>query len=177
VIFAGRFAPEKGVDILCRALPLTALPKGIEGEITFVGAGPEIHRPTALQSNAPAGWRVAILPPTPHLLPLLEAHDIAVVPSRLEGLGLVAVEAVRHGLAVVAADAPGLREVLPPDYPFFAPPNEPAGLAASLSRVCAHPAQWAAATASAQEFGRTRFDPDLMAAAYLRIYQQLAAGA
>lgn len=174
-IFAGRFTHEKGLDVLCRAIPLTTLPANLKAEVTFVGTGPEVHWATALQKNAPAGWQVTILPPTPHLVPLLDQHDIAIVPSRCEGLGLVAIEAVRRGLTVVTTSAAGLREVAPPNYPYLADPGDPASLAEVLGRAIATPDLWASATASAQEFGRVRFDAERMAEAYLRIYQGLAA--
>ena len=38
--------------------------------------------------------------------------DLLVMPSRWEGFGLVAVEAMACGVPVVGSDAPGLREVL-----------------------------------------------------------------
>lgn len=174
-IFASRFTPEKGLDLLCRAIPRTQLPVNFKAEITLVGAGPEGHWATALQRTAPTGWQVTILPPTPHFVTLLDQHDIAIVPSRSEGLGLVAIEAVRRGLPVVATTAAGLREVLPRDYPYLAEPGDPNRLADVLSRAIASPAAWAAATASAQEFGISRFDSERMAASYLGVYRTLTA--
>lgn len=173
-IFAGRFTHEKGLDVLCRAIPLISLPPDLTAEITLVGAGPEAHWTTSLRRNAPAGWQLTILPPTPDLVPLLDEHDIAVVPSRCEGLGLVAIEAVRRGLTVVTTSAAGLREVVPPDHPYLAHPDHPTSLAEALSRAIATRGSWAAATTAAQEFGRLRFDAERMAAAYLRTYQTLA---
>jgi glycosyltransferase involved in cell wall biosynthesis len=43
---------------------------------------------------------------------LLAAHDVLLVPSRAEGFGLVAAEAIAAGRWVVAADVGGLREVV-----------------------------------------------------------------
>jgi glycosyltransferase involved in cell wall biosynthesis len=42
----------------------------------------------------------------------LRAADIFVAPSRWEGLGLAAIEAMRAGVMVVASDVGGLREVV-----------------------------------------------------------------
>jgi len=43
---------------------------------------------------------------------LLAACDVLVMPSEHEGFGMAALEAMSCGLAVVATDAPGLRDVV-----------------------------------------------------------------
>lgn len=50
--------------------------------------------------------------------PFLQEADIQLIPSRWEGFGLVAVEGMAKGLPVVAADVPGLRDVLGSDNEF-----------------------------------------------------------
>ena len=176
VIYAGRFSPEKGLDVLCLALRQTRLPIGIRGEMTFLGAGPEAHLLQSLRENPPAGWKVTIRSPSPEPASIIRENDLLVLPSRYEGLPLVAIEAVRLGLPVVATGTDGTREVFPVDYPFLAKTVNPAGLAETLSLAIARPDRWGEATAAAQAFARHRFDAGTMAGSYLAIYREMLPG-
>ena len=82
-----------------------------------------------------------------------------------------AVLAAKLGLPVVATDAPGLREALPPDYPWRARPGDAAGFARGLQRALDERASWPVVTRRAGEFARERFDIATMLAAYARLYR------
>jgi glycosyltransferase involved in cell wall biosynthesis len=68
---------------------------------------------------------------------VLHAADVFIMPSRLEGLGVAAVEAMAAGVPVVAADAPGLRDVVEPDVTgvLVSEPVDATRLAAPLVRL------------------------------------------
>ncbi len=180
VLFAGRFEEQKGTDVLCRALPHVALPNGTRGEITFMGHGAHQRIIEALAANAPAGWSVTVRGPVAGLEQAFPDYDVVVVPSRFEGLGLVAIEATLCGLPVVITDAPGLREALPADYPWRANPGDAASLATCLGAALAETHRWNAVVTAGQAFAHARFSPAAMADGYRRIYAQArrsAAGA
>ena len=174
LLFAGRFEDQKGTDILCAALPRVELADGVQGELVCVGHGAHETRLRALAANPPRHWQVQVRPPVSDLAALLPDFDLVVMPSRFEGLGLVAVEAVLCGVPLVATAVPGLQEALPADYPWRARPEDPADLAAQISRALRSSAPWRSATASAQDFVRARFDPAAMGAAYRRLYAAAA---
>lgn len=174
VLFAGRFEPEKGPDILCRALPAVQLPPGTEGELVLVGRGRLASQVAQLAAAPPHGWRVSVQPPTADLPQLMESFDVFVAPSRFEGLGLAAIEAVCVGLPVVAAMAHGLREALPPDHPWLARVDDPADLAERLSDAIRRTNTWEEAGKRAQTFARQRFAPERMARAYAELYRRAA---
>ena len=170
LLFAGRFEAQKGTDVLCRALPLVRLPAGARGELTFVGHG--AHEPliAALAQHPPAGWTLTVQRPVADLGGIFPHFDLVVMPSRFEGLGLVAIEATLAGLPVVATDAPGLREALPPDYPWRATPGDERTLADALTKALDEPSGWEDAVRSAQHLAQDRFSPVAMGQAYLRLY-------
>lgn len=102
---------------------------------------------------------------------LMADHDVVLVPSRAEGFGLVAAEAIAAGRWVVAADVGGLREVvsdgvngsLVADGDFAAalarvPDYDPAAVAASAGRFAIERA-WAACTTVWQGVLRRREIP------------------
>lgn len=171
VLFAGRYEPEKGPDILCRALPLVRLPPGVRGELHFFGHGRLEAQVRALAAEPPPDWEVNVGPPARNLPAAMAAFDVLVAPSRFEGLGLVAIEATLCGLPVVATTALGLREALPENHPWLAEPGDAAGFATQLGAALASPETWAPAVASAQRFAAERFAPARMAEGYRRLYR------
>jgi glycosyltransferase involved in cell wall biosynthesis len=105
LLFVGRFDQQKGVDLFCAAL------RNLGDEAHGVLAGDAVladARTIKLPANAQAvGW----VTPT-RLETLFRSADVLVVPSRWEGFGLIAAEAMRAGLPVLAARVGGLPEVV-----------------------------------------------------------------
>ena len=63
---------------------------------------------------------------------LLKKADIFLIPSRWEGFGLAAVEAMNAGLPVIASDVAGLREIVgrTPPSGLLVNPEKPGEIAA-----------------------------------------------
>lgn len=111
LLAAGRLSPEKGFDVLLAALDL-AVADGLDATLELVGSGPEHDRLTQLA--APLGQRVRLLPAEPRaqLWRRMELAHVVVVPSRREGLGLVALEALARRRPVIASRVGGLPDVV-----------------------------------------------------------------
>ncbi|HEY3332378.1 MAG TPA: glycosyltransferase family 4 protein [Capsulimonadaceae bacterium] len=97
-----RLSPEKGVDVLIEAA--AALPNTL---VLIAGDGPERD---VLSANLPPNVR--LLGQVASVLPVLAASDVIAVPSRSEGQGIVALEALAAGRAVVASNVGGLPEMI-----------------------------------------------------------------
>jgi glycosyltransferase involved in cell wall biosynthesis len=63
------------------------------------------------------------------------AANVLINPSREEGFGIPLIEAVNSGTALVASDIAVFREVLGPNYPFFASPDNPSRWAEAVLEV------------------------------------------
>jgi glycosyltransferase involved in cell wall biosynthesis len=129
-LFIGPPDPHKGADIFIDGV----LRAGWSGLI--VGAG-----------HQPADDRILVRPPVPprELARLFRSVDCVVVPSRREGLGLVAIEAAACGTPIVATRVGGLREVLVEDVNGVAlDPATGYGLADALTTIAAR--SWDAET-------------------------------
>ena len=105
ILFVGRLDRQKGVDILYEALRQL----GDRAAAVIVGAA------------VVADERSASPPPNVHItgwltrdriVELYQAAQVLVLPSRWEGFGLVALEAMRSGCAVLASRVGGLPEVV-----------------------------------------------------------------
>ena len=175
VLFAGRFEFQKGADILGLALPQVRLPAGIHAELCFVGHGTQEPYLRSLAAQPPAGWTIQLRPPTAGLTSVFPEFDVVVVPSRFEGLGLVAIEAILNGCPVVLTDAPGLRETTPLNYPWRARAGDAADLARQLSAALSETEKWRPALLSAQALAREKFSPAGMLCNYRALYA-VAAG-
>lgn len=137
LLAAGRASPEKGFDVLVAAL---ARPEAAGWQATFVTEGPERARLEADVAAAGPGLgdrvRFTDLVPRARLFDLVRDHHLVVVPSRSEGLGLFAVEALALGRPVVASRVGGLVEVVVDgDDGALVESDDPAALAAALGRL------------------------------------------
>jgi glycosyltransferase involved in cell wall biosynthesis len=97
-VYVGRFAPEKGVDVLVRAF------RDAPGRLLLAGTGSQEEQLRAL-----ADARVELLGHVPReRLPALYARaDCLVLPSRSEAWGMVLNEAAAAGLPLIATEAAG----------------------------------------------------------------------
>lgn len=172
VLFAGRFEPEKGADVLLRALSKVVLPAGVTAELLLVGHGDQEAALRRVAATPPSGWQILIQPVVPSIWPLLAATDVVVVPSIFEGFGLVAAEAIFAGRPVVMTDAPGLREVLPPEHPWRARPSDADDLALKLTAALRDTTHWEAVMSTAQAWAATRFSAEQMRRAYAQLYRR-----
>lgn len=106
LLFVGRHDRQKGLDLLLSAAPaLTAA-----GIRLFIAGAAVLGRPVSGGVGEGVVWLGWLKPE--QLLSWYRACDAVIVPSRWEGFGLVAVEAMREGKAVLAARVGGLPEIV-----------------------------------------------------------------
>jgi glycosyltransferase involved in cell wall biosynthesis len=120
LLFVGRLDEQKGFDTLIDAVE----PLKDRVALRVIGkaiAGPATRRRTDRAQVEYLGWRSLA-----EVAAEIAAADLIAIPSRWEGFGLVALEAMREGRAVVASAVGGLREIVvdgetgrlvPPDAP------------------------------------------------------------
>lgn len=133
ILVPGRLVREKGHDLLLAALAQISAPP-----VVFAGGGPCAE---ALAARAAAlGLQLRITGPLPRdrLLAHMAAADLIVVPSRQEGFGLVALEAMALGRPLLTTQAGGLPDVVGAGA-HVVPPEDPLALAAALHGLLADP--------------------------------------
>ena len=173
VMFAGRLEPQKGVDLLPAILAHAASVGHPPAELNIYGAGslkPDLER---LAAQGVPGWTINMFAPTPRLRELMMQHDLLLMPSRFEGLGLVAAEALIAGLPVIGTQIAGMGEVFPEQYPLLAPPENSLALGKLLAeslhdieRILTLSQGWIAPTTE-------KFSVSRMGREYGEMYRQL----
>jgi Glycosyltransferase len=146
-LLVGRLLEAKGIEEFCQA---AALLRPAFPEVEFAVLGPEEHGPGAFAAQRFSRWGNAVtyLGSTADVRPYLAGAWAVVLPSWREGVPCSLMEAMSTGRAVVAADAPGSREVVRDGVNgFLVPVRDAVSLAGAMERLLRDPELCA-------EFGR-----------------------
>jgi glycosyltransferase involved in cell wall biosynthesis len=158
VLYAGRLSEEKGVLELLEAT--ASLPRVI------VGDGP-------LRDRVPDA--VGFVPPS-ELGAYFERAAVVVCPSRREGYGVVAREAMAYGRPVVASAVGGLLDAVEDGVTGVrVPPRDPPALRAALESLLADPERRRSLGAAAREAARARFSWEAATRATIEAYRHAVA--
>ncbi|ROQ05948.1 MULTISPECIES: glycosyltransferase [unclassified Curtobacterium] len=134
VVFVGRVAPEKNLDVLVRAVAL--LPGSLAATLTIVGDGEMIPKLTALAKELGLEDRVRFLGfvSDEAKRTALTNGTVFAMPSTAELQSISSLEAMASGLPVVAADSMALPHLIDGNGYLFTPGDEH-DLAAKLEAV------------------------------------------
>lgn len=111
ILFVGKLTPRKGVDILLRALPQVL--KEVKGKLVLAGSGNQRDYQYLAQTLSISDkLRFLGRVPDNTLRLLYSSCDLFVLPSRLEGLGIVILEAMAAGKPIVATNVGGIPELI-----------------------------------------------------------------
>jgi D-inositol-3-phosphate glycosyltransferase len=184
-LYVGRLQPHKGPDVAVRTLaeavarePGRCLVLAIVGGPSGSAHGEEVARLLDLASALGVGDRVMLFPPQPQprLADFYAAADVALVPSRSESFGLVALEAQACGTPVIAAAVGGLRFVVHDGRTgFLVEGHDPSDHADRLLRVLGDP-ELARRIGEQAAREALRFTWDATAAELRGVYHELVGG-
>jgi glycosyltransferase involved in cell wall biosynthesis len=172
-LYAGRLAPEKGVDLLLDAWA-EARRQGCLGIVCIVGEGPDRAALERRARDRGILGAVRFAGATQDVTPWLGAADAFVLPSRQEGLSVALLEAMACGLAVVATDVGGNPEAAG-DAALLVPPA-PAALAGALGRVLGGGEEARQLGERARRRTLARYGIGEVARRHLELYRELSEG-
>jgi glycosyltransferase involved in cell wall biosynthesis len=174
LLVAANLVRRKGVDVLLAAFAEIA-PR-TRAALWVAGDGPERGALEAAAARLRVRERVQFLGHRSDVPDLLEACDVFVLPSRLEGLGVAALEAMARARPVVASAVGGLAEIVVPDRTgFLVPPGDAMALAGALERLVADPALAQRLGDSGAKRVSERFLAEQMVSAYEALYREILA--
>ena len=157
VAFVGRLAPEKGPELLLRAVRANGC------VVLLAGDGP--LRPALELERGGADAR--FLGFIPDVAPVLAAADVMALPSRTEGLPMAVLEAMAAGLPVIASAVGSLPEVLGQGAGVLIAAGDVEALRATLAELRRPEARAVLARA-----GRARVEARYSAQAMARSYRE-----
>ena len=177
---AARFAAEKGVEVLLDALPgiLERFPRA---RVLFAGQyrdvlGEEAYSlrlMSCIKKYQEEGhWQFLGILDAAKMAAFYPNLDVLVVPSlnSTESFGLVQIEAMMNGVPVVASNLPGVRQpVHITGMGEIAEIGDAASLRFVLAQVLEHPENYRGDPAGITH----RFSPDVTAAAYEKLFNEL----
>jgi starch synthase len=178
VVFVGRVTRQKGVPVLLHAAqrldPAAQLvlcagqadTPELEAEVSGLVEHLRATRPGVI-------WIPGMLA-KPEVIQILSHGTAFACPSLYEPLGIVNLEAMACGTAVVASDVGGIPEVVADGQTgLLTPPGDPEALASALNALIADPARAAAMGGAGRERAVTEFSWTTIAAQTARLYASL----
>lgn len=167
VAATARFSPEKGLDVLLQSARSRR-------HMTFLiaGNGPQFE---TLSRDLPPNVR--LLGRLEDVRPLLFAADVFAVPSRREGQGIAALEAIAAGLPIAASRVGGLAEMLTDsESALLVLPGDPEALAVALSRLQSDSRLRRNLAETALALVKSHYSLSLMLERLMGLYQEVGAG-
>jgi glycosyltransferase involved in cell wall biosynthesis len=143
--------------------------------LVLVGSGGELERSRRLVSASGLADRVIFTGFVDDPVRVQAALDLYVAASRKEGLPLAVLEAMAAGLAVVATDVPGHRDVVVPgETGLLVAPEDPAELAEAVATLLSDPALRKSLGQAGRERVRREFGLGAMVDATAAVYRRAA---
>ncbi|MCF7854445.1 MAG: glycosyltransferase [Candidatus Pacebacteria bacterium] len=167
----GRLAYQKGYDRLLKALPALAkhIPSGERWAVVLLGEGPLRPKLETLAQKKPDNLDIRLPGFRKDAARCIGAFDLFVMPSRYEGFGLTLVEAMAHGIPILASNVDSLPELIHEyhngellDFHLASPGAIAQAIATNLNRP--------------RGPGKLPFSVENMADAYLDLYKNLMHG-
>jgi len=179
ILYVGRLNPQKGLSVLLDALP------SIPGApLDVIGGGPSLDELETQARRLGVADRTTFHGPLPRREDVLESMSSAsvlVMPSRAlpdgqaEGSPVVTKEAQAVGIPLVATNTGGIAETIPPDHrDDLVPGDDPAALAAAVTRLLEDPAAALARARRARAWVEEQFDAERLAARTVALYEEIA---
>jgi glycosyltransferase involved in cell wall biosynthesis len=174
-VTVARLTEQKGHADLVRAIP-RVLERVPGARFVWVGDGPEEWRLREALGLAGVEGAVTLTPRHPDVPALLAAADVVVLPSRFEGLPLVALEAMAAGTPVVGMSVVGLDEAIRDGVTGRrVPARDSEALADAIIEVLCNPEMARGFGQAGMAWQREAFTSRRMADETARVYEEVMA--
>jgi glycosyltransferase involved in cell wall biosynthesis len=161
LVYLGRLSPEKGVDVLIRALAILRETGGLPlPELTLAGDGPQRPALEALVAKLNCERLVCFAGQLTRteMSALLPELDLCVQPSLTEGFSKAWLDAMAHGLPVLASNVGAAGPVIGEDGKrgWLIQPGDAPALARKIHAVLTGDIDWPALRLRCRQFAETR---------------------
>jgi glycosyltransferase involved in cell wall biosynthesis len=169
--YVGQLITRKRVDLLLRAFQRL----DVSGKrLCLVGDGPQRAEFERVASDLGEARRVAFLGYREDRLALLKGFDLFVLASDLEGIPRCLMEAMGAGIATVASDIPGCRELVEEGITgLLFDAGDAESLARQMNRLIGDPTLRERVARAGRDRIRRTYSAEAMAGSYLDLYERL----
>lgn len=177
ILAAGRQEPQKGFDVLLRALP-SVLEKAPGCVLLIAGReGRETGRLRSIVADQAISGSVRLLGERHDVPDLLAAADVFVLSSHREGLPGVVLEAMALEAPIVASDLPTVREAVPSgDFAELVPAGDPVALGRAITSTIVDAAGSAERATACRRRFEQQFDIDAVSREVVQFYRKALSG-
>lgn len=166
LLYIGKWAPLKGVDLLAPIMRML----GDGFELRYTGGGAAHGDRASMPENMRDLGR---LHGDDAVVAAMQEADVLLFPSRSEGFGLVAAEAMACGLPVVATRGSSLQEVVDDGVTgILCPQDDKEAFAAALRTLADDADKRVSMSRAARRRAMVALDQNLMVDAYVRMYDE-----
>lgn len=175
--WVGRLSPEKGPDVLLRAMGLIGRRRA---RISYLGDGParialEAQERQMVANESLESDQVRFHGIVPDAGRLLRAFDVLVLSSRTEGTPIILFEAMDAEVPVVTTRVGGVPDVVTDQEAILVPSEDPEALARAIRRVLDNPTEAGRRAQRAARKLRQEFTPEDWLDAYEDVYRTVLA--
>lgn len=173
ILFVGRLVPYKGLSVLLEAISRIKS----DAELHIIGVGPQEVELKGQAQGLGISDRVKFMGRVgeAQLQDQFERAAVFCLPSvnRLEAFGVVLLEAMRAGRAIIATDIPGSGVPWVNATGIIVPVGEPQALAEALDRLLGDPEEAERMGKRARARFEKEFSRDVMSTRFLEVYRNL----
>ena len=175
--WVGRLSPEKGPDVLLRAVPLIGRP---QLHVSYLGDGParvalEAQERAMVADESLDADQVSFHGTVPNAGRMLKAFDVLVLSSRTEGTPMILFEAMDAEVPVVTTRVGGVPDVVTGQEAILVPSEDVEALARGIRRVLDNPADAGQRAQRAGRRLRQNFSPERWLDRYEDLYRSVCA--
>ena len=178
LLFVGRLVKRKGVDVLLKAVKI--LESDPRLMVRIVGGGPELEDLRRLSAELGVKHRVTFdgVVSAARIDELFRHCDALVLPAIItesgdtEGLGVVLIEAMGYGKAVIASSAGGIVDIVKADETgLLVQPGDPRSLADAITRAMDGPGELQQMAQRGTAFAEHAFGWETIVEKLSRVYE------
>jgi glycosyltransferase involved in cell wall biosynthesis len=174
LLFVGRLARQKGVDVLLHGLAL--LPRPADFALRIVGVGPDAERLRAQADAAGVGEIVEFCGRQPDVVPHYAWSELVVLPSRFEGMPNVVLESMACARPVLGTRIDGTSELIAESQNgWLVPSEDPAALAQRLAQAASERATLRLIGLAGRQMAETGYSIARAATMYVGEYEAMLA--
>lgn len=167
-LFVGRLVKQKGFDLLLEAIAKVDPILRKKMHLYVFGQG-ELER--MLLKPEYSDFPISKFPPITNLNKLYACFDCLFMPSRFEGLGLVALEAAASRIPVIASNVSGLSEAIPDNWSLTFENEDIQSLKVIIEDVIGNKYDLTSLSDVSRNFVEKKFDLKVTVQKYINVYK------